>query len=94
KGTLSIQLAGREVEAPEGSVVYVPRFTPHGFSNQSASEVTLTLIFNPGQNREGFFRGMKEILSEQPVDQSKFLRLYNKYDSFPTNPGNVLPRVN
>jgi quercetin dioxygenase-like cupin family protein len=93
KGTLSIQLAGREVEAPEGSVVYVPRFTPHGFSNQSANEVTLTLIFNPGQNREGFFRGMKEILSEQPVDESKFLKLYNKYDSFPADANNMLPRI-
>ncbi len=93
KGILSIQLTGREVDAPAGSVVYVPRFTPHGFSNNSAEEVTLTLLFNPGQNREGFFRGIKEILSEQPVDQSKFLKLYNKYDSFSIDENNMLPKV-
>jgi len=91
KGTLTIQLADKTIDAVEGSVVYIPRFTPHGFRNNSDSVVTSTLIFNPGQNREGFFFGLKEILTEQPIDQAKFLKLYEKYDSIPVNTENVLP---
>lgn len=94
KGVLNIQLQDQEIEAPEGAVVYVPRFTPHGFSNNSGSEVKLILLFNPGQQREGFFYGMKEILSQNPVDPAQFLKLYSKYDSFPVDAANMLPKVN
>lgn len=91
QGTLTIQLEGRETAAAAGTVVYIPRFTPHGFYNNTDEEVTVTLLFNPGQNREGFFHGLREVLSEQPVDPDKYLRLYNKYDSFPVDTGNMLP---
>ena len=91
KGTLTVQLADKTVEAVEGAVVYIPRFTPHAFRNSSDNVVVTTLIFNPGQNREGFFFGLKEILTEQPIDPSKFLKLYDKYDSIPVNIENVLP---
>jgi quercetin dioxygenase-like cupin family protein len=93
KGILSIQLSDREAEATEGSVVYVPRFTPHGFSNKSDKEVKLFLLFNPGQKREGFFYGMKEVLSQNPIDPGHFLKLYNKYDSVPVDPKNSLPKL-
>jgi len=72
-------------------VVHVPRYTPHGFSNQSSEETQLMLVFNPSHQREGFFRGLFGILSEQPVDAGKFLKLYEKYDSIPVNPANALP---
>lgn len=91
KGTLTVQLSGYETDAPAGSVIYLPRFTPHGFYNNTDEEVTVTLLFNPGMNREGFFLGMKEVFTENPVDPAKFLKLYNKYDSFPVDEGNMLP---
>ncbi len=91
KGTLTVQLADKTIDAAEGSVVYIPRFTPHAFRNSSDSVVVTTLIFNPGQNREGFFFGLKEILTEQPIDPSKFLKLYDKYDSVSLNTENALP---
>ncbi|PSL46290.1 mannose-6-phosphate isomerase-like protein (cupin superfamily) [Chitinophaga niastensis] len=91
KGTLTISVADRQVEVKEGGVAYIPRFTPHGFRNDSNEEVTLTLIFNPSMNREGFFYGLFETLSEQPVDPEKYLKLYNKYDSFPVDKSDMLP---
>ncbi|MGN8068749.1 cupin domain-containing protein [Mucilaginibacter sp. 22184] len=91
KGTLTIQLSDKMIDAVEGSVVYIPRFTPHGFRNTTDLDVTATLIFNPGQSREGFFLGLKEILTEQPIDPHKFLKLYDKYDSIPVNTENILP---
>jgi len=93
KGTLTIQLADRITEAKEGAVVYIPAFTPHGFSNTSDDEVKVMLVFNPGQGREGFFKGMHEILSSATPDPDDFLKLYNKYDSFPADPSLLLPEV-
>ena len=94
QGVLTIQMTHKEVEAKKDTVIYVPRFTPHGFYNNSDDEVRLTLLFNPSQNREGFFRGLYETLNEYPVDPKRFLKLYNKYDSFPVDPANMLPLGN
>lgn len=91
KGTLTIQVADKEVEVQEDTMIYVPRFTPHGFCNNTDKEVRLTLLFNPSQNREGFFRGLYETLREQPIDPDKYLKLYNKYDSFPVDTSDMLP---
>lgn len=92
KGKMTVQLNGKEITAEQGSIVYVPRMTPHGFGNTSDEEAVIMLLFNPGQSREGFFRGLGEILNEQPVDAGKFLKLYQKYDSYPVDAGNFLPR--
>lgn len=91
KGRLTVQLGDRSVQLEEGGVAFAPRFTPHGFSNTSDEMVVIYLLFNPGQQREGFFRGLKEILSSQPVNPELFLQLYHKYDTFPVDEKNVLP---
>ena len=91
KGRMTIQLNDREITAEQGSIVYVPRMTLHGFGNKSDEEAVIMLLFNPGQSREGFFRGLGEILSEQPIDPGKFLQLYQKYDSYPVDAKNFLP---
>ena len=92
RGVLTIQLYDRAIQAPEGAIVYAPRYTPHGFRNDSDQETVIHLLFNPGQSREGFFRGLGEILSSQPVDGARFLKLYQKYDSYPVDRGNFMPR--
>jgi quercetin dioxygenase-like cupin family protein len=91
KGRLTIQAGEKEEVVGPGTVVYIPRFTPHGFRNDSDAEVELTLLFNPSQKREGFFRGLYETLSKQPPSPEKYLKLYNKYDSFPVDIKNMLP---
>lgn len=91
EGILTIQIADKEYKAEKGSVVYVPRFTPHGFRNDTEKQVKLILLFNPSQKREGFFRGLQETLTEKPINSDKYLKLYNKYDSFPVDIGNMIP---
>ena len=91
EGTLSMQVGDEEYQAPAGTVVYVPRFAPHGFKNDTDETVKLLLIFNPSQQREGFFRGLYETLTEVPIDPGKYLQLYNKYDSFPVDTADMLP---
>lgn len=85
QGTLTILLADREVELAEGGIIHIPRFTPHGFYNGTDGEVKALMLFNPPQHREDFFRGMGEVLAEEPVDAAKFLQLYDKYDSHPVD---------
>jgi quercetin dioxygenase-like cupin family protein len=83
KGTLTVQLDKHEENVSTGGVMYIPRFTPHGFRNDSDKVVKLILLFNPAQKREGFFEGLYEVMSEEPVNPDKFLKLYQKYDSYP-----------
>ena len=91
QGVLTVDIGSREEKAEAGAVIYVPRFTPHGFRNDTNKEVILLLIFNPSEKREGFFKGLHETLSEEPVDPKKFLKLYNKYDSYPIDVSNMIP---
>lgn len=91
KGTVTMQVGEQEYAAKSGTIAYVPRFTPHGFRNDTNETVSLTLIFNPSQKREGFFRGLKETLTETPINPKKYLKLYNKYDSFPIDTSNMIP---
>ncbi len=91
QGLLTLQVKDAEQQIGPGAVAYAPRFTPHGFRNDTDEEVRLTLIFNPSQQREGFFRGLKETIAQLPIDPEKYLKLYNKYDSFPVDTGNMLP---
>ncbi|WP_109832092.1 cupin domain-containing protein [Reichenbachiella versicolor] len=91
EGTVTIQTGDKEYQAHPGTVIYVPRLTPHGFKNDTNDSAKLTLIFNPSQKREGFFRDLLQILSEDPVDPQKYLKLYNKYDSFPVDETNMIP---
>ena len=91
EGTLTVSHGQSKVEAITGSVIYVPRFTPHGFANNSDRPVTLTLIFNPAQQREGFFFGLERILNADAINTEEFLALYTRYDSFPVDVSNMLP---
>ena len=90
EGVVTMSLGERTIIAEKGSVAHIPRFTPHGFRNDSDKVAKLLLIFNPAQRREGFFIGLHEILNDSPIDSHKFLRLYEKYDSFPVDTDNMI----
>ncbi|WP_303319056.1 cupin domain-containing protein [Flavivirga abyssicola] len=91
EGFLTIQVADKEYSAEPGTIAYIPRFTPHGFRNDTNETVKLTLVFNPSQKREGFFKGLYETLNDVLIDPEKYLKLYNKYDSFPVDTSNMIP---
>ena len=82
-GTLTVTHGETKVSARAGSVIHVPRFTPHAFANESDQPVTLMLIFNPAQNREGFFYGLQQIFNAPNFDAAAFTALNHKYDSYP-----------
>lgn len=83
QGIVSIQMGEEISEAIPGTIVYIPRFTPHAFRNNHEEEAIITLVFTPAEQQEGFFRDLHQILNTEPIDSETFLKLYNKYDSFP-----------
>jgi quercetin dioxygenase-like cupin family protein len=80
-GTVTIELSAGKQDLPEGSTVFIPRFTPHGFSNTTDEETVIILIFNPAEQREGYFRGLFELLNAPEMDIKSYIRLSQKYDS-------------
>ena len=90
-GALTVEVGSDVHRLEPGSVAFAPRFTPHGFRNDTDDPVKLTLIFSPGQQREGFFYGLKEILTAEPVDVESFLALANKWDQVPLDRAHAVP---
>ncbi len=83
KGTLTVELFTETHYLQQDATVYVPRFTPHAFSNTSDTELVILLIFNPAEEREGYFKGLFELLGAEQMDVKTFLQLSQKYDSHP-----------
>lgn len=81
KGTLTVHLDNETRHLTCGATVYVPRFTPHGFSNNADEALVITLIFNPSEHREGYFQGLFELLRAQAMDIPRLLQLAQKYDT-------------
>lgn len=89
-GLVTLQAGDRIFEAEPGTIIYIPRFTPHALKNSQTSQANITLIFNPAEKREGFFRGLQQVLNSSPVNPQDFLKLYNKYDSYPVDTNNMI----
>ena len=80
QGTYTFVLGDEEVEAPAGSVAFVPRGTRHRFKGTDGS-IALGLIIPPGI--EGFFRELGAgLMTGRPEDVLRG-ELARKYDSQP-----------
>ena len=91
EGTLTVLTAKGEVTAEAGTVIHIPRLSVHGYNNNSDRIVKMTMIFNPGFNREDFFRKMYQILDENPNDLPAFQKLYLENDSYSLDEKNMIP---
>ena len=81
EGTFTFLLGKEEMEAPAGSVVFVPRGTPHAFRHSQGARA---LVFsNPGGLLEGFFRELSEGLQAGRSEVELRAALAGKYDSSP-----------
>jgi quercetin dioxygenase-like cupin family protein len=91
EGTLTILTAKGEVKAEAGAVIHIPRLSVHGYNNDSNGVVKMTMIFNPGLEREDFFRKMYKMLEETPDNLKAFQNLYLENDSYALNEDNMIP---
>lgn len=82
KGSPTVTMGEKEMVLSEGDLVFIPKFSVHGFRNDSDSHCKILIVFNPAMKREGFFRGLSNLLASDKFDEAKFKKLYNKYDSY------------
>ncbi len=81
EGTFTFKLGTQEIEAPAGSVVFVPRGTRHGFRKSPGARA---LVFaSPGGLLEGFFREITEGMQAGRPEPEMRAALAGKYDSWP-----------
>ncbi len=78
RGSYTFTLDADEVEAPTGSVVFVPRGTRHAFRH---AEGARALIFVIPANLEGFFRELGEGLAAGRSEADLRSELSGKYDA-------------
>jgi len=94
EGTVTVLTNDGEIKAETGTVIHLPRFTAHGYNNDTDAVLKMTMIFNPGHNREDFFRKMYQMLDEKPNDLEGFQKLYLEYDSYALNEKDMIPMNN
>ncbi len=82
-GTFRFVLGEETSEAPQGTVVLVPRGARHGFTIDAGS-TALLLVFPSGL--EGFFKELGTGLAEGKSGQEVRAALAGKYDSYPAVP--------
>ncbi|MEQ6118335.1 cupin domain-containing protein [Reichenbachiella sp. MALMAid0571] len=91
EGILTVLTAKGELTAETGTVIHIPRFSVHGYNNNSDNIVKMTMIFNPGLGREDFFRKMYKMLDERPNDLQAFQKLYLENDSYSLDEKSMIP---
>lgn len=82
EGTFTFLFGNREVEAPPGSVVFVPRGMRHGFK---AAEGSRVLGFIAPAGIEGFLRELGTGLMAGRPEPEVRVELAGKYDSWPAD---------
>lgn len=70
EGDLRFLADDRMLQAPQGSLVFVPRRTAHCFQNIGSTDARVLVMFTPG-GMERFFEGFAE-LPDGPVDQAAY----------------------
>ena len=81
EGTISVEMAGRQMVADPGSFVYIPPNVVHSWSN-SGGEPVKFLGFGLPAGLEGYFKEMKAVLEEGPPDMSRVAALGERYDQY------------
>src|SRR5512143_529996 len=81
EGLFTFVLGKGEIDAPAGSVVFVPRGTRHAFRPRPGARALAFSI--PGGLLEGFFRELLEGLEAGRPEAELRAALAGKYDSWP-----------
>lgn len=63
EGTYQFRLGGELAEAPAGAFVFIPRATPHSWSNVGGQAGRMLIMFTPG-GMTGYFEELAPLLPE------------------------------
>ncbi len=81
EGSVKLTLGKEEVEAPAGTLAFVPRGMRHSFKPNEGARM---LVFVIPAGLEGFFKEMDERLASGQANPAVRAALAGKYDSWPT----------
>ena len=91
-GTPEFRVADESVAAAPGSLVYVPRGTPHTFSNLGPLPARLTIVVSPG-GFEGYFKAlMAGSVAGRSFTETELLSLRAEHGSIPASSDLVTAR--
>jgi quercetin dioxygenase-like cupin family protein len=81
EGRYTFVLGDEEVELGAGGYVFVPRGTPHGFTNAGAAPARMLVLITPGGIQETFFDEVGELTdrSAGEPDLARVLAVAPKY---------------
>ncbi len=80
EGVFTFTIGAEKFEAPAGSVVFVPRGTPHSFRR---AEDARALVFVSPAGLEGFFRELGDGIAAGRSEADLRSELSGRYDSHP-----------
>ena len=78
-GVMHFRVGDREIDAPMGSVVFVPRGVPHAFVNRGNHGVRMLILFSPA-GFERYFEELPRVAPPgAPPDPAKIAPVAQKY---------------
>ena len=85
-GTLTFTLSDGKIEAGAGSLVTVPPYAVHAFSNPSEHPAHFLVFMSPG-GFEGYYDELLLLMQSEPTwpprDKGQLEELLRRYDTFP-----------
>lgn len=79
-GEIEFVVEGRRFLRPAGSVAFVPRGLPHGFTNYGPGQAGVLILFNPSGSQHEYFRGLEKLLGATSLDTVALQALQQRYD--------------
>jgi mannose-6-phosphate isomerase-like protein (cupin superfamily) len=79
-GELEFTVAGKKYQQPSGSVVFVPKGVPHGFTNHGPERACVLVQFTPAGSQHEYFRRLEQLVAGPSVDAAAVKALQKQYD--------------
>ncbi|MCS6876910.1 MAG: cupin domain-containing protein [Geminicoccaceae bacterium] len=86
EGRFELEIDGAPIPAPAGTVAVIPPGRPHAFVNRSDEPGRVLFLLVPGSDLAAFFRRLRELLAEGPVDPERLNRELAAFDFAITGP--------
>ncbi|HEX5120101.1 MAG TPA: cupin domain-containing protein [Pseudonocardiaceae bacterium] len=64
QGEIEFTIGDRKEVGGPGAFAYVPKSSPHGFTNVGSEKAVLLIMFYPLINREDYFRGLERLTKD------------------------------
>jgi mannose-6-phosphate isomerase-like protein (cupin superfamily)/MFS family permease len=83
RGEVEFVVGEDRFRAGEGSFVYVPEHTVHGFNSVGREEAVLLIMFCPGNGREGYFEALESMTQGgRSPSREELVELMARYDQY------------